>query len=78
MGELDTRWKIRESVRKRNELLRQAAGAWKNGSKKSRGGEVAAYVAERAGEFQELAKKEQLENARIMEERSYRDSYETC
>ena len=68
VGELDTRWKIRESVRKRNELLRQAAGAWKNGSKKSRGREVAAYFAERAREFQELAKKEQLENARIMVE----------
>lgn len=68
MGELDTRWKIQESVRKRDELLRQAAGAWKSGSKKSRGGEVAAYFAERAREFQELARKEQLENARMMVE----------
>lgn len=68
VGELDTRWKIQESVRKRDELLRQAAGAWKSGSKKSRGGEIAAYFAERAREFQELARKEQLENARMMVE----------
>lgn len=67
IGELG-RWKMRESIRKRDELLRQAAGAWKSGSKKSRGGEVAAYFAERAREFQEMARMEQLENARAMVE----------
>jgi len=59
---------MNESMRKRNELLRQAAGAWKSGSAKSRGGEVAAYFAERAREFEELARREQLENARVMVE----------
>jgi len=35
---------------------------------KNRGGEVAAYFAERAREVQEMAKKEQLEKARLMVE----------
>ena len=52
----------------RNNLLRQAAGAWKSGNMKNRGGEVAAYFAERAREVQEMAKKEQLEKARLMVE----------
>jgi hypothetical protein len=40
----------RGRMRERNDLLRQAAGAWKSGNKKNRGGEVAAYFAERARE----------------------------
>jgi hypothetical protein len=55
-------------MRERDELLRQAAGAWKSGNKKSRGGEVAAYFAERAREVQEVARREQLEKARLMVE----------
>jgi hypothetical protein len=55
-------------MRERNELLRQAAGAWKSGNRKTRGGEVAAYFAERAREVQEVARREQLERARLMVE----------
>ncbi|TFK39459.1 hypothetical protein BDQ12DRAFT_665297 [Crucibulum laeve] len=50
--------------RRRDELLREATRMWQKGNKKSRGGEVAWYFAERAREFQELAKKEQLNAAR--------------
>lgn len=64
IGELRRRGRMRE----RDELLRQAAGAWKSGNKKSRGGEVAAYFAERAREVQEVARREQLEKARLMVE----------
>lgn len=55
-------------MRERNDLLRQAAGAWKSGSKHNRGGEVAAYFAERAREVQEIARKEQLERVTAMVE----------
>jgi len=55
-------------MKERNELLRQAAGAWKSGNKKKRGGEIAAYYAERAKDVQEIARKEQLERARDMVE----------
>jgi hypothetical protein len=58
----------RSRVRERNDLLRQAAGAWKSGNRKTRGGEVAAYFAERAREVQEVARKEQLESARLIVE----------
>jgi len=50
-------------MRERNNLLRQAVGAWKSGNKKNRGGEFAAYFVGRAREVQEMAKKEQLEKA---------------
>jgi hypothetical protein len=64
VGELQQRSRMKE----RNELLRQAAGAWKSGNKKKRGGEIAAYYAERAKDVQEIARKEQLERARDMVE----------
>lgn len=54
-------------MKERKELLRQAAGAWKSGDKKTRG-EVAAYYAERAREVQEVMRHEQLERARDMVE----------
>ncbi|KAJ7881186.1 hypothetical protein B0H13DRAFT_2235610 [Mycena leptocephala] len=41
---------------------------WQRGSKKTRGGEVAFYFAERAREFQEVARREALEAARMMVE----------
>jgi hypothetical protein len=55
-------------MRERNDLLKQAAGAWKSGNKKNRGGEIAAYYAEKAREVQEMSRKEQLEHARLMVE----------
>jgi hypothetical protein len=54
--------------RESDELLRQAARAWKERNKKGRGGEVAAYYAERAREVQEVMRREQLENARLVVE----------
>lgn len=48
VGELgEYRRKIGESMRKRNELLRQATRMWQRGNSKTRGGEVAFYFAER-------------------------------
>ncbi|KAH7910297.1 hypothetical protein BJ138DRAFT_1136117 [Hygrophoropsis aurantiaca] len=67
VGELD-RKKIAHSLRKRDELLREASKAWNRGNSKTRGGEVALYFAERAREFQELARREALNEARIMVE----------
>lgn len=58
----------RNRMKEGNELFRQAARAWKSGNKKTRGGEVAAYFAERAREVREVARKEQLERARDMVE----------
>ncbi|PFH51010.1 hypothetical protein AMATHDRAFT_75206 [Amanita thiersii Skay4041] len=55
--------KIRESLRQRDQLLREAAKMWQKGAK-ARGGEVAYYLAERAREFQELAKREAFNAAR--------------
>lgn len=85
VGELSSfQGRIREHRRKQEEYLRQAAKMWQRGDKKSRGGEIAFYYAEKVGhviillvklfvdrlrearEFQELAKQEALENARIM------------
>jgi hypothetical protein len=59
VGELDGggwglgayRRRVGESMRKRDELLREAARMWQRGSKKTRGGEVAFYFAERVGVF---------------------------
>ncbi|KAF9448943.1 hypothetical protein P691DRAFT_813372 [Macrolepiota fuliginosa MF-IS2] len=65
VGELP-QGRIREHRRKQEEYLRQAAKMWQRGDKKSRGGEIAFYYAEKAREFQEMAKQEALENARIM------------
>ena len=38
-----------ESMRKRDEFLREASKLWQKGDKKMRGGEVAFYFAERVG-----------------------------
>lgn len=67
VGELGRR-NMKESMRKRDELVRQAVGLWKKGSAKNRGGEVAAYFAERAREAGEEIRMKQLENARVMVE----------
>jgi len=56
------------SLRKRDELLKEASKAWRRGNTKTRGGEVALYFAERAREFQELARREALNEARILVE----------
>ncbi|KAJ7483194.1 hypothetical protein FB451DRAFT_1233660 [Mycena latifolia] len=61
----DHRRRARESLRRRDELLREAARAWQRG-KGGRGGEVAFYFAERAREFQEVARREALGAARAM------------
>jgi hypothetical protein len=69
VGELQQQQQQRRGrMRERNDLLKQAAGAWKSGNKKNRGGEIAAYYAERAREVQEMSRKEQLEHARLMVE----------
>ncbi|KAF9460544.1 hypothetical protein BDZ94DRAFT_1299845 [Collybia nuda] len=69
VGELgEYRRKMGESMRKRNELLREATRMWQKGNSKTRGGEVAFYFAERARAFQELAKNEALNAARTMVE----------
>ncbi|KIK97349.1 hypothetical protein PAXRUDRAFT_825028 [Paxillus rubicundulus Ve08.2h10] len=57
-----------ESLRKRDEMLREASKAWRRGNSKTKGGEVALYFAERAREFQELARREALNEARLMVE----------
>jgi hypothetical protein len=41
--------KIKESMQKRNEMLRQATWMWQRGNANNRGGEVAMYFAERVG-----------------------------
>ncbi|KAJ4479685.1 hypothetical protein C8J55DRAFT_560838 [Lentinula edodes] len=66
VGEL--RKRIGDSVRKRDEMLREASRMWQKGNSKTRGGEVALYFADRARQFQELAKKDALEAARMMVE----------
>ncbi|KAJ8095084.1 hypothetical protein PM082_010303 [Marasmius tenuissimus] len=63
VGELSDR--IQDSLRKRNEMLREASRMWQRGNKKTRGGEVALYFAERAREFQEMARKDSLDIARL-------------
>ncbi|KAF9219707.1 hypothetical protein BS17DRAFT_821355 [Gyrodon lividus] len=70
VGELSPDLKRRkaESLKKRDEMLREASKAWRRGNSKTRGGEVALYFAERAREFQELARREALNEARIMVE----------
>ncbi|KJA27928.1 hypothetical protein HYPSUDRAFT_62325 [Hypholoma sublateritium FD-334 SS-4] len=55
-----------ETMRKRNEALREASRMWQKGNAKTRGGEVAFYFAERAREFQEVARQEGLNAARAM------------
>ncbi|KAF8166564.1 hypothetical protein K438DRAFT_1856968 [Mycena galopus ATCC 62051] len=60
------RRRVGESMRRRDELLREAARMWQRGNKRTRGGEVALYFAERAREFQEVARREALEAARLM------------
>lgn len=48
VGELgEYRRKMSESMRRRNELLREATRMWQRGNSKTRGGEVAFYFAER-------------------------------
>ncbi|KAJ7623753.1 hypothetical protein FB45DRAFT_926650 [Roridomyces roridus] len=69
VGELGAyRRRVGESMRKRDEMLKEAARMWQKGNKRTRGGEVAFYFAERAREFQEMAKREALDAARIMVE----------
>ncbi|KAG6840206.1 hypothetical protein C0991_008179 [Blastosporella zonata] len=69
VGELsEHKRRVGESIRKRNELLRQATKMWQRGNSKTRGGEVAFYFAERAREFQELARTESLNAARTLVE----------
>ncbi|KAG8220758.1 hypothetical protein J3R82DRAFT_2187 [Butyriboletus roseoflavus] len=71
VGELaraDLRQRMAASLKKRDELLREASKAWKRGNAKTGGGEVALYFAERARESQELARCEALNEARIMVE----------
>lgn len=70
--------KIREHRRRQEEYLKQAAKMWQRGDKKTRGGEIAFYYAEKAREFQEMAKNEALENARIMvdSKRSFTGKYD--
>ena len=92
VGELtrsDLKRRMATSLRKRDELLREASKAWSRGNARTRGGEVALYFAERvcspvfcgllrlltplllarqAREFQELARREALNEARIMVE----------
>ncbi|KAF5316418.1 hypothetical protein D9619_006534 [Psilocybe cf. subviscida] len=66
VGSSDFRRRMDETMRKRNEALREASRMWQKGNAKSRGGEVAFYFAERAREFQELARQEALNAAREM------------
>ncbi|KAF5353148.1 hypothetical protein D9758_008732 [Tetrapyrgos nigripes] len=61
--------RIADSMRRRNEMLLQASKMWQRGNARSRGGEVALYFAERAREFQEMAKQDKLDAARVMVER---------
>ena len=91
IGELarpDLKRRMTESMKKRDEMLREASKAWSRGSAKTRGGEVALYFAEQvrlffssgvdglrllrcplqAREYQELARREALNQARIMVE----------
>lgn len=97
VGELtrpDLKQRMVASMKKRDELLREASKAWSRGNSRTRGGEVALYFAERvrarcfsrltaswswfvltvtschqqAREFQELARREALNEARIMVE----------
>ncbi|KAJ7780207.1 hypothetical protein DFH07DRAFT_1055848 [Mycena maculata] len=66
-------WKVKggvgvgQALRRRDELLREAARMWQRGKNgRGRGGEVAWYFAERAREYQEVAKREALDAARGM------------
>ncbi|KAK0444856.1 hypothetical protein EV421DRAFT_1800099 [Armillaria borealis] len=52
VGEIDEyRKRMKESTRKRDEMLKEAALMWQRGNSKSRGGEVAMYYAERVRRF---------------------------
>ncbi|KAK0203081.1 hypothetical protein DFS33DRAFT_1344848 [Desarmillaria ectypa] len=67
VGEIDQyRKRISENMRKRDEMLKEAALMWQRGNSKSRGGEVAMYYAERARELQEMAKKDAWHVAYMM------------
>ncbi|KAF9077984.1 hypothetical protein BDP27DRAFT_1310536 [Rhodocollybia butyracea] len=68
VGELEFRKRIKDSRRKRDEMLREASRMWQKGNAKTRGGEVALYFAHRAREYQEVAKKDALDAARMMVE----------
>ncbi|KAF9266785.1 hypothetical protein L218DRAFT_750549 [Marasmius fiardii PR-910] len=65
----DLRAKIEENLRRRNEMLRQASKMWRV---RGGGGGGAMYFAERAREFQELARKDSLSAARILVETNSR------
>ncbi|KAJ7249553.1 hypothetical protein B0H12DRAFT_1122144 [Mycena haematopus] len=67
------RRRVGENMRRRDEMLRKAAGMWQSGNKRTRGGEVALYFAERAREFQQVARREALEAARLMVQSRRRD-----
>lgn len=52
VGELaESRRRMTESMKKRNELLREASRMWQRGNARTRGGEVAFYFAEKVGHF---------------------------
>ncbi|KAF8912412.1 hypothetical protein CPB85DRAFT_1301873 [Mucidula mucida] len=76
VGELEMyRRRMKESLRKRDEMLREATRSWQKGTSKSHGGEVALFFAERARQFQEMAKKDGLELARLKVESKRTDPY---
>ncbi|KAK2465699.1 hypothetical protein APHAL10511_002243 [Amanita phalloides] len=56
--------RIKDSLRKRDEYYREAHMMWKKGNAKTRGGEAAMFLVERAREYQALAKREALNAAR--------------
>ncbi|KAG7093531.1 hypothetical protein E1B28_007203 [Marasmius oreades] len=69
------RARIEENLRRRNEMLREASRMWRKGGTSGAG---AMYFAERAREFQELARKDSLSAARLLvESNSKRFSSET-
>ncbi|KIJ55142.1 hypothetical protein M422DRAFT_23790 [Sphaerobolus stellatus SS14] len=61
-------WKAGDLQSQREEALREASRHWNNGSKKSRGGEVALFYAEKARELQAQQRKWALDAARSMVE----------
>ncbi|THU92966.1 hypothetical protein K435DRAFT_800074 [Dendrothele bispora CBS 962.96] len=68
--------RILEHTKRRDEMLRQASKMWQKGSAKGRSGEVALYFAERAREFQEMARKDKLDAARTMVEAKWVASHD--
>ncbi|KIY67796.1 hypothetical protein CYLTODRAFT_396482 [Cylindrobasidium torrendii FP15055 ss-10] len=67
--------RMSESMRKREDMLREASRAWNKGRGRARGGEVALFFAERARQFQEMAKKDALELALLDVQSRMTDPY---